>query len=487
MRSAFSDYAMAVLAAAFVAGSIIGWRRLTRRSRLVGWFFFAFLFTYVLRPLGTQVFSGDTFLYQWLDISPIEVSWWPMTVAVSAALLSVAIGYRRGRRVLMPHEVSESEGGRSQPIRTAFRLSLALIGWGYASVLISSVVGGSFVAASQGQPFGVASGTTAWLSASDLFVSTGVTLLYIVTGRLSVSLLLAVPWLASTITSGYGRINVIGLFMALLCVSAFLRPTRHSQRSVSHAIVILSAVGLVLLVFFAGTTQSRTFFANNGGFEATGEAFRLNFNPGTWFGTTSDIMGYETTLYHLQHDREPAWGTHYLYYFVLQPIPRLLWHSKPIPTTLADQWFGIEPDTRYLQLGLAPGAVGMAFQQWGWLGIPLEFIFTGWFFRRAEEWAMRRHRHPHVLLGYAGLFSLLPQVARDGLLYMLAERWLFIYGLPVFVMLLADRAQRRGDVHAAQRPSWRFGPSSNVPSPTAWKTHNSLGARGRSRLSEGDE
>jgi hypothetical protein len=445
MTRAFGDYVIVVLAVALPAVFLIGWRRVTRPYRLIGWFLLGFIVTYLLRPLGTEVLSGDRFLYEWLSISPIEGFWWPMTLAVSLATICVAIGYRSGSRRLRTTRRATDLDQPAERIagdRFALGLSLCLVGWGYLSVLLSGVVGGEFVNP-ENLPFGVAIGTSAWISESNLFVTSGVTLLYIATGRLWYSILLAIPWLASSITNGYGRINVLGLFMALLCTWLLRGSVGRRRLPISHGALIVGTLVLVLLAFFPGTKQSRTFFAEYPGVGGVQQAFQLNFEPQTWLATTSDVMGYETTLYHLQRDTEPAWGTYYLYYAALQPIPRLLWEDKPVPTTLAEHWLGIQPDLRYLQLGLAPGAVGMAFQQWGWVGIPLEFIFAGWFFRRAEEMAIRRYRRPHIMLTYAGLFSLLPQIGRDGLIYMLTQRWLFIYGLPVMIMLIASRARKR--------------------------------------------
>ncbi len=83
----------------------------------------------------------------------------------------------------------------------------------------------------------------------------------------------------------------------------------------------------------------------------------------------------------------------------------------------------------------------MAFEQWGWLGIPLEFILTGLIIRRWEEAARRRPKALHVQLSYAGLCSLVPQLGRDSLFYMISQFWLFKFGIAVFILWIMYRSE----------------------------------------------
>ncbi len=76
----------------------------------------------------------------------------------------------------------------------------------------------------------------------------------------------------------------------------------------------------------------------------------------------------------------------------------------------------------------------MAYEEWGWLGIPLEFLLTAWIIRKAEEAARRRPDAMHIQLGYAGLYSMLPQLGRDSIFYMIANFWLFKYGITAFIL-----------------------------------------------------
>jgi hypothetical protein len=427
------------------AAMIMGLRRVRNPRRMAGWFLLAFVVTYALRPLGTQVVTRDRFLYTWLGIVSIEDYWLPMTASVGLSLLFLAVGYRwaGGRtRGKIPETILSER--TVTPVAGVIIGSLLVL-WGYASIFISRSVGGGFIRP-EGLQFGIASGTTAWLLESDLFVASGALVLYATTGRLIPSLGTAAPWMAIRALSGWGRVNILAFLLALVCLRLLYVGRSGAATRVVHRVQLLAlgvALAGTLLIFFPAARTSRDFFARGDLSSRIRDAFQTNFAPETWLSTTSDIQGYETTLYHLQKDRKPAFGTYYIYYYFLQPIPRLIWPDKPLPTTLAQQWLGISPDLKLIELGLAPGAVGMAFQQWGWLGIPAEFLFTGWFFRRAESWAFQRRRVAYARIAYAGLFSLLPQMTRDGLLYMLANRWLLLYAPPVVLLFLISRTRRQ--------------------------------------------
>ncbi len=91
-------------------------------------------------------------------------------------------------------------------------------------------------------------------------------------------------------------------------------------------------------------------------------------------------------------------------------------------------------------IGMAPGAVGGAFQQWGWIGIPAEFLFTGWLIGWAEKRARHKPRLPYVQVGYAGLYSMMQAMGRSPMLNLIPLRWAFTYGIPVIILWLVHRS-----------------------------------------------
>lgn len=154
----------------------------------------------------------------------------------------------------------------------------------------------------------------------------------------------------------------------------------------------------------------------------------------TYFGTGSNVAGFEESLYHLITDKKPEWGSSYLYYYVFLPIPRIIWPGKGSPLEWALWLWGIDWDPKVATIGMTEGAIGMAFQQWGWVGIPAEFLFTGWFFGWIEVRLRRRPEAAHLQLAYAGFYAALPQIGRNTLLTLIARKWLFNYGIPVFIL-----------------------------------------------------
>lgn len=460
MTEEFVDYALTLVAVTILSCFVIRWRYIRQSYRLIGWYIGIFLLTYLVRPLFTE-YLGDDLIYRLLQIGTIERSVGSMTLVVSLAILSVAIGYRFGHRASLPSPES------SQPLATGPNVSrrggiavaTLLTGWGYFSITLSEIVGGG-VTNPVDILFGVYEGNTFWLAGSALFISTGATVLYIVTGRLSLSVAVALPWLFSAIGFGYGRINVVGFLIALLAVRLMKgwRTDARWTRGRLQALFLGALLVVILIVVFPGTKLERSFFSDTPLSRAVPIAVANNLHESTWVSTTSDIAGFETTLYHLQVSDRPALGTYYLYYYFIRPIPRLMWPEKPVPPTLAEEWLGIPFDPHYF--GFAPGSVGMAYQQWGWWGIPGEFLLTGWFLAKAERWVRRRFGSYYAILAYAGIFSLIPQLGRDSLLYMISDRWLFVYGAPV--VILWALGERRGGVLA--KPSFAWEASSAAPS-----------------------
>lgn len=439
MADSYYFYAILILPIIFVTCFLIGRRNLLDPGRLIGWHFGLLLLTYLLRPAATAFF-GDTWVYRWLGISSFDKTWPKMTLAVGLAIISLAAGYWFTKQTR-----DRPRPRREWDERHLKAVILFLLAAGYFVLYLgpesSSTRPGSLGA-------GVHTESSYYLQAPSLMIGTALTLLYLIKGRFLLPILLATPWLVAKFTIGYGRIDVIGFFFGLFAAGILRRRwagANSESRQFQNVLVGVCAIGVVL-VLFPGAKASRSFFADRAFEESVAQAFQLNSNPEIWLGTNSDIQGFETTLYQLESQDRPSWGTHYIYYYLLKPIPRVLWPSKPVQWTLGRDWFGIQPDYRILTIGYTLGSIGTAYQQWGWLGIVFEFALTGWLFRRLERSAFASLNQYHIGLAYAGFFSLLPQVARDGLLYMIADRWLLVYGIPVLVLFLLKRNTQPTDL-----------------------------------------
>ncbi len=419
-------------------------------SRCAGWYLLVFLATYILRPAASQV-MGDFSLYTWLKIGRFEDHWQMMAVAVSLAILSFGAGYA-APAVSRPAKSFRTR--TKEPYVDPHKVRVLiffLVALGYLSLIVG-IKSGTITGSSgdyEGAAVGVYEHNTAWFAEDDRFVSTGAVLYYILTDRLGMSLLIAGPWVIFRIMYGWGRSHLLGHFFALMAVY-FLKLRGREKPGVTRrqVLVLVSSVALLLMLFpalsaFRGLKEMRHISAASFSSEDL-SLFKMGADPETmiqtYAGTNSSITGFEQTLTHLINDPRPELGTQYLYFYFIKPIPRILWPGKGTPYTWPEKLVGVQADPLLALIGAAPGSIGMAYQQWGWLGIPFEFLLTGWVIRKMEEATRRRTNALHITLAYAGLYSLIPQLGRDSLLYMVANFWLFKDGIPVAILWMISYA-----------------------------------------------
>jgi hypothetical protein len=253
---------------------------------------------------------------------------------------------------------------------------------------------------------------------------------------------------------------MIGHAMALLAVWGMARPDtgtdagRRTQKTV-QLVALGASIAFVVFVVFPAVGRNRAFFSEGITSQNVGEALGVNQTAVDVTHSPGYLACFETTLYFLQLD-QPVWGTYYIWYYFFKPIPRLLFPGKGMPDTLASEWFGVERDYNYV--GLSAGSIGWSFQQGSWAGLVLEFLLTGYLLRKMEGLRDRSPDKPHVLLAYAGFFSMLPQLGRDSVLVMIEERWLFVYGIPCAMLWWIYRASSRtaaaaGTIHCVMEVS----------------------------------
>jgi hypothetical protein len=447
MSTQFLTYDAIAISALLVALLAVGKRNAFDLSRCVGWYLLVFSATYILRPSLSEL-TGDFKLYQLLRIGNFEDHWQLMACAVPLALISFAVGYAAGAPRRNSTRVSRRQ---TEPVVNPHSVRVLIFTFlilGYISALAVLKFGSGAGKAEYGNvSLGVYEHNTAWFEQDDLFISSGTVLYYIATGNLGMSLLLAGPWLIIRVFNGWTRTNLIGHFFALLAVY-FLkkRQVQRIGKERSHALVISAGVLVILMLFplmgmLRGVkTELRTgsLFSRDAISMMTSKADPQDLLS-AYVGTDSSISGFETTLDHLVTDPRSDLGAQYLYFYFFQPIPRIIWPGKGTAYTWAEKLRGVVFDPMLGLINGAPGAIGMAYEEWGWLGIPFEFILTGLIIRKWEEAARRRPRALHIQLGYAGLYSMLPQLARDSLFYMIPDFWLFKFGIPTFILWIMYR------------------------------------------------
>jgi hypothetical protein len=454
MSPEFKTYATIAILTWVVAAMLVRWRNFKEPWRFPAWYLFVILLSYVVRPAGSQ-WIGDNLLYMVLKIPSFEDAWVPMTIAVVLAFLFFGIGYRLATPRAPVEPEPEIDPLVRRRLRTqAIALAVVLIMWGYLSQVLSAHVGGEVVSRS-GTKFGEYEGTTGWLVQSDLFVSSGATIIYAATGNLPGCLTMAAPWIIYRISFGYARTHLVGFFFGLLALYLFKRQQETRRLSFQGFVLVAIIAFTVIIVFpLLGLVRSSFQGASLDSLQklvGVSTVVNAELMISIWLGTGSSLAGFEPTLGFLTSSVSPAWGTYYVYYYLIQPLPRVLFPWKGYPPTLANVLFDRPFDADFF--GNAPGAIGMAFEQWGWIGIPMEFLFTGWFLRRCENWLERKPEAVYRQLAYSGLFSLIPQLGRDSLIFMIAMRWLFVYGATVSVLWWMERSVRaRAQARTANLP-----------------------------------
>ena len=451
MSTEFLTYSVIVLAAWLITMALMKPRNVFDLSRCAGWYMLVFLATYVVRPGASEV-MGDQFLYQWLRIGNFEDHWYLMAFAVPLAILSFGVGYAAGEpsRAQKKARMSPVDEPVINPHKVR-KLINFLIALGYISAIISLKTGTFSGTAGdyEGASVGTYEHNTAWFAQDDLFISTGTILYYITTGNLVMSLALAGPWMLFRVVYGWGRSFLLGHFFALMAV--YFLKARSAKKSVNRkpnqTVVIGFAILTVLVLFpLMGMLRQLKGALHIGGAGISKDALSMLHNGAdpqdllqAYVGTNSSVTGFETTLANLLNDKRSELGTQYLYYYFFEPIPRIIWKGKGTPLTWPEQLRGVQADPLMALIGAAPGSIGMAYQQWGWLGIPIELFLTGLIIRKAEEAVRRRPKALHVQLGYAGIYSALPQLGRDSLFYVIPNALLFRFGIPVFILWIMYR------------------------------------------------
>jgi O-antigen polysaccharide polymerase Wzy len=439
MSSQFLAYGGIACGAWLAVLLLVGVRNAFDLGRCVGWYLLVFLATYMLRPAMSEL-SGNYQMYDLLKLGSFEAHWHLMAIAAPLAILSFGIAYRASGPSARKSRPKREPSVDPRKVRL---LIYCMIIVGYLCALISAKTGTLAGEGSNVAGVGVYEHNTAWFAQADLFVSSGTVLYYILTGELKMSLLLAGPWIIFRIIMGWGRSHLLGHFFALMAIYFIRQRQTGAAKVTSSQIAAIGGAVVVILMLFPLLSDWRG-LKNQLHLNVTSVSKDTLMMVGagtdpqdllqTYMGTNSAITGFEQSLSHIVNDPRPEFGTQYLYFYLFKPIPRILWPGKGTPYSWPKRLLGIEDDPLLTSIGAAPGAIGMAYEQWGWIGIIFEFMLTGFVIRKAEEAALLRPGALHVQLGYAGLYSMVPQLGRDSLLYMISSFWLFKFGIPVLIL-----------------------------------------------------
>jgi hypothetical protein len=425
-------------------GAIIGWKRVARWDSIAGFYLFCFFLTFFLRPW--YIYQSNYFvLFQTLGIRPFR-GWWSqeelalqMGLAVVLGLVCFALGYRkfapaesRSDEVRMPGDLQ----------RRLVWLSLFLAGLGIASILyfapfpgIRDIHVAQWAPTAQGEGSGFLN-TTGYLAEVALFLIPAPVLFYLSTQRIFPTLIISAPFIILRLWWGYGRQGLVHLGLSLLLAAGLASGVTQRRKALAVTCAFLLLAGAALVFGVLGENRS-----------AVQAYVYTKTGPITKFYETTtshylyDLVGFEISLHWLKFTPSVfpyLWGSNYLYQFFILPIPRILWPGKHnIFASFTPS--GYVNDMSYLW-GNAPGCIGDAWMNGGWLGIIIIFSLTGsicalW--QKAKDW----QAFPITgLLIFICTYPMAITLVRDGLSALAAM--LYFLGVPILLTYLIERKSK---------------------------------------------
>jgi oligosaccharide repeat unit polymerase len=436
MSDTYFYYTLIFLSSLALTIVIVGVNRLVKPTNLVGFYLFMFTLTYLVRPVITDS-TGDVYQLTVLKIAGLDRVFGLMTSGVFLSLVSFAIGYRllglQGKDKRKPDQV-ESIGTTAH--RRMLLLCVLLLIVGYVSTITSNPTPGirdTDIPMEQTAGGAIYTTTTGYFVETSIYVAAASLLLYALTGRLIIALLVAFPWFLIRLYIGWDRAAYLFYAVGLLALWALRREMKVAPRRQVVLIAVLLGVGLLLTPVIG---SNRYFFRQ----PDTGLLNAVTETTSDWVASTSPISGFEATLYFFQlvPSLYPfAYGVPWIYRYFIQWIPRILWTGKPIPVDLIG-WY----DPSFY--GSAPGAIGEAYWNFGFPGIVIVFFLTGLFLRWFENTYEASPKSPSLMAAYAAFYGMLIHFGRDSFLSMLPTYVLY-WGIPFLLAHSIEVIARRNN------------------------------------------
>lgn len=359
-----------VLGGLLVALWIIGFRHVVDVSSPAGWFVLMVVAAYFLRPLIFFV-KGDWVMWDSLGLPPFEEIGLTYGAVVFLFVVSFALGY-----------------GPSQPLQTYIRngrrlpppapkvilfvlLCFILLGFHLASKYRPVPGLGEGVRMDLVKGWTVYTDTTGYLvHAINLVPACGM-ILYGLTGNLAATGIVVVPYILLQFYHGWGRSHFLLPLIAFLALASLQVRTLRVPR---WHIVVLFGLLFCSLPILAVLGSDRDFFKKP--MERKERQYRLEKAQERWTASDSaDITGFTNTAFYIVHSGKTfphSYCYGYVYTFFIQPIPRMFWKDKPVPSDF---------DPREGPRGMTSGPLGEPYHQLGWFGCLLMLVH-GWMVKR---------------------------------------------------------------------------------------------------------
>jgi hypothetical protein len=435
-------YSLTLLVSLAIAIMIIG------RDQLRWWHFGTiylaiFVLTYLLHPLFIEFVAGRSTnpVFGAVDM---RNTWPEMSLAVSLGLIFFALGYRRTKQQRASGSEKNAElWSVNHMIQPVLLFSVAMLAWGYVTMLISQPVIGirsvdpTVLVTEGGWGY---TNTTGYITEGNLYIAVAALLIYTSTKKLSWSILAAGPWLLNRLYIGWGRANFVVFLIALLVAWALQYGRRRAIPRWHRLTLLFLVFASVAMLIFLNTNR---FY-----FREEGISVQRLTQTISGFGQdlereTSFVAGFGSSAWLTEKvpDQYPfGYGVIYIYRYFLQPIPRILWSGKPFligfPSIGVAEFFGA-----------APGSIGWAYGSFGYPGIATFFFFGGMLLNRLEVWYERSSHSPAQVAFYASTYAVLINSGRDEI-FMLLPPHALVWIVPLaFARLLElkylDTQERR--------------------------------------------
>lgn len=423
--------------------------------------------TYVIRPYlamtaGTGFRFLDIYMPGMSDAVVENVD--ALALAYVLTVVSFAAGYRFLKRNPIDLKHLYIPNISDQRKELYVRCALILMTVGYVSFLFvqrASLFGETTIEYVRYAGGVVFANSTGYIEYANYLVVAGAVLYYAASKRLFITMLLAGPWLINQIYSGWQRYMFINLAVGLFIVALLLRTQLGARGKRQVTVLLVLATGAVVLLLAMRGTRN---FAQEGLSlsELTTTAVQRPIDE-----VLADFAGFEGTWHTIRNIDEinPYYGASIFYRFLVLPIPRMLWPDKPLKVefswnTLVEgeqassRWrAGLVNVNDFIWFNTAvKGSIGYAIEEWGWIGIPINFFLTGLFFGYIERRFVRSSLSPTWLSIYAITYAIITMQGRNDLFEFLIV-YILIFYLPYWLIERQIRIETPKESMAGTAPN----------------------------------
>ncbi len=356
-----------------------------------------------------------------------------MTLAVSLAFLSFAIGYAIKGRKRKP-DFQKQNNEKYLTSRKVWIIIGIFIVLGYLSLLMSNAnpLSGLQDPEMQRNAGGsIYTNTTGYLVSANYWISTAAIMIFALTCKIFPTLLVAGPWLVFRLFIGWSR-NVIVTFVIAL-TSLFFIAKYNNKIKYKLSNILIIALLIIIVIGIMPIIQGERYYFRENELSSSNVVSAFEQRLEDKGGSFGFIGGFEDTLYMLYTypaQQNYLWCEDLIYRYFIAPIPRILWPGKPLP-------WGYEGLFDPSRVGCVTGSIGWAYEQFGFAAIFFFFLLQGLITRSIDDgfWYSNRNAYFSALFGLALGYSVL--YGRDSPWYLWMD-WMLYYGLPIFIVYHFD-------------------------------------------------